>query len=52
MSTSSINKAAVYVFRDALCKEFSFTLHFRYFKSIEEAQTYAAGFEFTDVVEF
>jgi len=45
-------KAAVYVFRDAQCKELGFTMMSRYFKSMDEAISYAARFPFTSVVEF
>ncbi len=47
-----MNKAAVYVFSDAQCMEFGFTMMFRYFKTLEEATAYAAGFNFARVVEF
>ena len=49
---SSMYKAAVYVFRDAQCMEFGFTMMSRYFKTLYEASAYAAGFKFAQVVEF
>ena len=45
-------KAAVYVFSDAHCMELGFTMMSRYFKTVEEATHYAAGFKFARVVEF
>jgi hypothetical protein len=47
-----MNKAAVYVFRDAQCMEFGFTMMSRYFKTLQEANAYAAGFKFARVVDF
>ena len=47
---SGMNKAAVYVFSDAQCMKFGFTLMSRYFKTIEEANEYAKGFKFAEVV--
>ncbi len=52
MNTTVINKAAVYVFRDALCQELGFTLTFRYFKTLHDANAYASNFKFATVVEF
>lgn len=49
---NSMYKAAVYVFSDAQCMEFGFTMMSRYFKTLEEANHYAAGFTFARVVEF
>jgi hypothetical protein len=47
-----MNKAAVYVFRDAQCMKFGFTMLSRYFKTMEEANKYAQGFSFAKVVDF
>ena len=43
------NKAAVYVYRDALCMEFGLPRMARYFKTLAEANSFAAGFEFAQV---
>jgi hypothetical protein len=41
-----MNKVAVYVFNNAQCMEFGFTMLSRYFESMEEAAAYAGNFNF------
>jgi hypothetical protein len=49
-----MNRAAVYVFRDAVCKEYGFTMFSRHFENKVDADAYAkaAGHRFFRVVDF
>ena len=49
-----MNRAAIYVFRDAQCKQHGFTMFSRHFKTKSEADAYAkeAGHKFFTVVDF
>ena len=49
-----MNRAAIYVFRDAQCKQYGFTMLSRYFKTKDEADAYAkeVGHKFFTVVDF
>jgi hypothetical protein len=49
-----MNRAAIYVFRDAQCKLHGFTMFSHHFKTKSEADAYAmdAGHKFFKVVDF
>jgi len=49
-----MNKAAIYIFRNAEQMKYGFTLVSHYFKTKEEAENYAkaAGHKFFKIVEF